>query len=300
MFMIIRKLRNIIRDGFKGLWRNGGTAFASIVSIAAVLVILGILLIFVLSVNNFVEDSRRKLDEVQIFLLDEATEDQVATIKSKLENNDGVGSITYVSKVDAMNKTKEEWGENADILDGLGFNPYPASFVLHISELDKADEIVDSIKDLPGIEKVQYLKDTIETVSKIGFYIRYGGLFFTALLSFISILIISNTIKITVASRSREINIMKYLGATNGYIRSPFILEGLLIGLIGGVIALCVVYFGYEFFFDKINHSLFSMVAINLVAPVGLFMDLLILYITIGMGIGALGSFISVKRFLNV
>ncbi len=297
---MFRKLKNIVRDGFKGLWRNRGTAFGSMMSIVAVLLILGILLVFVLSVNNFVEDSKKKLDEIAIFLLDDATAEEVEAIGETLREHTGTASVVYESKEEAMEKTKEEWGENADLLEGLSFNPYPASYKVRIQDLSQAEEIIASVEGAKGVEKVLYRQDTIDTITKVGFYVRYGGLFLMAVLSLISILIISNMIKITVASRSKEINIMKYVGATNSYIRGSFIVEGLLIGLFGSLIALAVIYFGYEFLFDKINHSLFNLIAVNLVTPTGIFKDLLIIYVTIGLGIGALGSFISVKRFLNV
>ncbi len=298
--MIFRKIKNVFKEGFKNIWRNRGTAIASMVSIGAVLIILGILLIFILSVDNFVADARQRLDEIVVYLLDEATEEEVASIEKVLSEHEGVASLKYESKEDAMNKTKEEWGENADILEGLGFNPYPASYIIQIGDLSMADDIVESIENMSGVEKIHYYKDTIDTMSTIQKYIKYGGLIVTAVLVFISILIISNTIKIAVASRSREINIMKYVGAGNSYIRGPFIIEGIWIGLISSLIATAIVYFGYEFFFDKINSGLFKLVAVNLVAPQGIFIDLLILYVTIGVGIGALGSFISVKKFLNV
>jgi len=119
-------------------------------------------------------------------------------------------------------------------------------------------------------------------------------------LIFISVFIISNTIKITVSSRRREINIMKYVGATNGYIRGPFIMEGIFLGIIGALISIFIVYFGYQYFYKSMNEKLYDLFTFYLVDPRLIFADLAIMFGTIGAGIGALGSLVSLKRFLNV
>src|SRR5699024_5134498 len=131
-------------------------------------------------------------------------------------------------------------------------------------------------------------------------YIRTADIIIVGVLLFISICIISNTIKITVKTRKEDINIMKYVGATNGYIRGPFIVEGLLLGLLGSVLSIFVVNYGYKYFFTRISEKLYLFFTIYLIPPYALTNDIIIIFTAIGVGIGVLGSLVSLKRFLNV
>lgn len=301
MAMIFRKLKSIIKQGFQGMWRNRGMGLASVSSIAAVLVILGIVLILVLSVNTLVADTQDKIDEVEVFLVNEISDEQKDVIRKNLEGQEGVLSVITRTKDQAIDILKKEWGEDAYLLEGLEEdNPLPESFVVQLKELEYADEIVENIKDLEGIDRIRYHKEAIEKLLVFADYVQKGGLIIIVILISISIFIISNTIKLTVNSRSREINIMKYVGATNGYIKGPFIIEGVLFGVIGAVISMGIIYFGYGYLFDIVNERLYDFFQVMLVPPTMIFKDISIIFISIGAGIGALGSVISMKRFLNV
>lgn len=301
MDLKFRILKNIFKQGFQGMWRNRSMGVASVASISAVLVILGLVLILILSINNFVTDTTAKFDEIQIFLYDDIDDDEMIDIEETVMDNDGVISIIYESRDQALANMKESWGEEAYLLEGLeDNNPLPDSYVVKIEAIEYADDVVNSIKGLDGVEKVQYDKEVIDKLLLVAEYIKMGGMVIIAILVFISIFIISNTIKITVTSRSREINIMKYVGATNNYIRGPFVIEGVLFGLLGALISLAIVYFGYDYFFNVVNEQFYSLFSVFLVAPQMIFMDIAVIFSAIGIGIGALGSIVSMKRFLNV
>lgn len=283
------------------MWRNRSMGVASVASISAVLVILGLVLILILSINNFVTDTTAKFDEIQIFLYDDIDDDEMIDIEETVMDNEGVISIIYESRDQALANMKESWKEEAYLLEGLeDNNPLPDSYVVKIEAIEYADDVVNSIKGLDGVEKVQYDKEVIDKLLLVAEYIKMGGMVIIAILVFISIFIISNTIKITVTSRSREINIMKYVGATNNYIRGPFVIEGVLFGLLGALISLAIVYFGYDYFFNVVNEQFYSLFSVFLVAPQMIFMDIAVIFSAIGIGIGALGSIVSMKRFLNV
>lgn len=298
--MKFRVIKNIIKQGFQGMWRNRSMGLASITSISSVLMILGLVLIMVLSINNLVMDTKDKFDEIQIYIEDDVSDEKLSSIEDKIKNNEGVLSVMYESKEQALENWKKDWEENAYLLDGIETNPLPNSYIIQLKNLEYADSVVDSIKGMEGIEKIQYNKEITENLILVSNYIRLGGIIITGVLIFVSIFIISNTIKITVASRKREINIMKYVGATNDYIRGPFIIEGVLFGLIAALISIVVVYYGYGYFFDSIKETLFSMFTVVLAPPEDLFSDIAIIFIAIGVGIGALGSLLSLKRYLNV
>lgn len=300
MVMKFRVIKNMIKQGFQGMWRNRSMGLASITSISSVLMILGVVLIIVLSINNLVMDTKDKFDEIQIYIKDDVSDEKLSEIEDLIKNNEGVLSVMYESKEQALENWKEDWEENAYLLDGIETNPLPNSYVIRLKNLEYADSVVDSIKGMEGIEKIQYNKEITENLILVSNYIRLGGIIITGVLIFVSIFIISNTIKITVASRKREINIMKYVGATNDYIRGPFIIEGVLFGLIAALISIVIVYYGYGYFFDSIKETLFSMFTVVLAPPEDLFSDIAIIFISIGVGIGALGSLLSLKRYLNV
>ncbi len=301
MNMKFRIFKNVVKQGFQGMWRNRGMGLASVSSITAVLVILGLVLIMILSINNVVLETKSKFDEIQIFLEDDITEEQRDKIETSAKDNEGVLSVLFESKDQALKIFKEEWEDQAYLLEGLeDDNPLPNSFIVKLKDIEYADSVVDSVKDLQGVEKVNYYKDIIDKLILVANYVRGAGLIVIAILVFVSVFIISNTIKITVIARKREINIMKYVGATNGYIRGPFIIEGVLFGLIGSILSILVVHYGYGYFFNTISDKLYVLFTVYLVPPVALIKDISIMFVAIGMGIGALGSLVSLKRFLNV
>jgi len=298
--MKFRIMKNVIKQGFQGMWRNKGMGLASVTSITAVLIILGLVFIMILSLNNLVVDTKDKFDEIQVFMEDSATEEEIETIENKLENQEGVSSVVFQSKEEALKKMKEDWGDEAYLLEGLETNPLPNTIVVKLKDIEYADAIAKSIENLDGIEEVQYNQDIVKKLVLVANYVKTGGMVIVSILILVSIFVISNTIKLTVTARKREINIMKYVGATNGYIRGPFIIEGILFGLIGAMLSIAIVYYGYGYFFNAVNDRLYVLFTIYLVPPAVLLKDISTIFISIGAGIGALGSLISLRKFLNV
>lgn len=295
-----RIFKNIVKQGFQSMWRNRGMGLASVTSISAVLMILGVVLILILSINNAVMDTKLKFDEIEVFLEDDLSSEALDNIEDSVKNNPGVISIMFRSKDQALEIMKADWADESYLLEGLEENPLPDSYIIKVNDIVLADKLVNNVKALDGIEEVKYYKDVIDKLLIFAGYIQFAGIVIIGILIFVSIFIISNTIKVAVSSRRREINIMKYVGATNGYIRGPFIMEGVLFGILGAIISIAVVYFGYDYFFKSMNEKLYALFTFYLVDPKIIFVDIAIIFGTIGAGIGALGSMISLKRFLNV
>ncbi len=282
------------------MWRNRGMGLASVTSISAVLMILGVVLILVLSINNAVLDTKLKFDEIEVFLDDDLSSEALDNIEESVKANPGVISIIFRSKEQALEIMKDDWAEEGYLLDGLEENPLPDSYIIKVNDIVLADKLVNNVKALDGIEEVKYYKDVIDKLLIFAGYIQFAGIVIIGILVFVSIFIISNTIKVAVSSRRREINIMKYVGATNGYIRGPFIMEGVMFGFLGAIISIGLVYYGYDYFYKSMNAKLYALFTFYLVDPKIIFIDIAIIFLTIGAGIGALGSMISLKRFLNV
>ncbi len=298
--MRFRVFKNIVKQGFQGMWRNRGMGLASVGSISAVLMILGIVLILILSINNLVLEVKTKFDEIQVYLEDDLTDNDLDAIEESIKTNEGVLSVVFRSREQGLEIMKEEWNEDSYLLEGLEENPLQNSYIIQLKDIKYADEVVKMLKSMDEIEDVKYYKDIIDKLMVFANYIRFGGIVVIAILVLVSVFIISNTIKITVSSRKREINIMKYVGATNGYIRGPFIIEGILFGFIGAVFSVLLINYGYEYFFKSVSDKLYVLFTVYLVPPSLLVKDITIMFTAIGVGIGALGSLVSLKRFLNV
>ena len=283
------------------MWRNRGMGLASVGSISAVLMILGIVLILILSINNLVLEVKTKFDEIQVFLELDLEDKDIEPIEESIKSIEGVLSVVFRSKEQGLEIMKEQWEEESYVLEGLeDDNPLQNSYISQLKDIKYADSVVETLKSIKGIEDVNYYKDIIDKLMVVANYIRFGGIVVIGILVLVSVFIISNTIKITVASRKREINIMKYVGATNGYIRGPFIIEGILFGLIGAVFSILLINYGYEYFFKSVSDKLYVLLTVYLVPPSLLIKDITIMFTAIGVGIGALGSIVSLKRFLNV
>lgn len=298
--MRFRVFKNIMKQGFQGMWRNRSMGLASVSSISAVLIILGVVLILILTINNIVLEAKTKFDEIQIYLEDDLSNGDYDRIENAIRDMEGVLSLVFVSKEQGLEIMKEGWEEEAYLLEGLEENPLQDSYIIQLLDIKYAEGIVSKLRNISGIEDVKYYQDIIDKLMLVANYIRFGGIIVIGALVLVSIFIISNTIKVTVTARRREINIMKYVGATNGYIRGPFIIEGILFGLIGAAISIFLIKFGYEYFFKSVNDRLYLLFTVYLVPPSLLVKDIAIMFTAIGAGIGALGSLVSLKRFLNV
>ena len=295
-----RIMQNTFRQSFKSMWRNRGMGLASISSISAVLVILGFVLILIMSINSLVIDVQNRFDEIEIFLAKDINDENKDKIEDYAKGQDGVISVEYISQEDAIETMKEQWGEEAYLLEGIGEDTLPDSYIIKLEDIQDTEKIVEAINTIDGVEKVKYHKEIIEKLTTLASYIRLGGVIIIGILIAISVFIISNTIKLTVLSRKREINIMKFVGATNSYIKTPFVLEGILFGIVASLISIVIVYFGYEYLFESINEKLYVLFSVILVPPEAILKDIAIMFISIGSGIGAIGSMVSMRKHLNV
>lgn len=300
MTMRFRSLKYILKQGIIGMWRNRMMSLASIGSVTSALMILGIILILILNINNLTYMTREEFDEIQIYLKEDISKEKVINIGNKLKQQEGVNNVTFKSQKDALKSMKEQWGEESYLLEGLEDNPFPNSYIIQLKSIDYADSVVSGIKNIEGIEDIKYFNDIVKKMITISRVVRSGGLIVIGILIFISIFIISNTIKITVAARKKEISIMKYVGATNNFIRGPFVIEGMFLGILGSIIAIAIIGYGYKYLVEFANQKLYVFATVYMVPYYKLFNDIVIMFISIGVGIGIIGSIISLRKFLNV
>lgn len=296
-----RELINIIKDGFKGIARHFSMAFASIISILSVLLILSTVLIIVLSVNKVVGDTKEKINEVKVFLLDGVDDAGIKEIEGKIKDIDGVKNVKFISKDEGLESMFEQWENKSYLLEEYKEdNPLPNAFKVNVKDIEKINDVAANIKLIPGVEDVRFLSEEVVHLLKISKYMQIGGFGLIVALIFISIFLISNTIKLSISSRKKEIEIMKYVGATNSYITGPYVFEGILIGLIAAVLAILVVKFGYSYIYEYIVVSNSSLLNEAIVSPESILDDFSIIFITLAVGIGMLGSIGSLKKLLKV
>lgn len=299
--MKLRVLKNIIKQGFQGVWRNRGMSGVSVLSIGIVLMILGLVLILALSVNKLATDTNKMIDQIDVFISDDLDVEEIKALSDKIVSIGGIKSIKFKSRDEGLKELKASWEDNAWLLDGYDEkNPLPNSFVVRINDINDAKTITKRIGDIDGVILVNFFADEIDQMLKISKYIKIGGLAVVVFLTIISIFLISNTIKLAVNSRQEEISIMKWVGATNGYIKGPFFIEGVFLGLIASVIAAAIMCLMYKYFYTTSTVDISPMLLSALVKPELIYQDLFIIFITLGVGIGALGSLISLKKFLKV
>lgn len=296
-----RELINIIKDGFKGIARHFSMAFASIISILSVLLILSTVLIIVLSVNKVVGDTKEKINEVKVFLLDGVDDAGIKELEGKIKDIDGVKNVKFISKDEGLESMFEQWENKSYLLEEYKEdNPLPNAFKVNVEDIEKINDVAANIKLIPGVEDVRFLSEEVIHLLKISKYMQIGGFGLIVALIFISIFLISNTIKLSISSRKKEIEIMKYVGATNSYITGPYVFEGIFIGLIAAVLAIMVVKFGYSYIYEYIVVSNSSLLNEAIVSPDSILDDFSIIFITLAVGIGMLGSIGSLKKLLKV
>lgn len=298
--MSIKNLKYVLKQAFQGIWRNRVMSLASISSVTAVLVILGSVLLIVLNVSSISLMTKEKFDEVFVYLEDNLTITRTNELSNEILSFDGVLSVVYQTKEVALQQMKEDWGENADIFDGLENNPLPNSFIVQLETVDKSVEIIEEIEKFEGVEQVKYFHDVVEKLGTTASFMQTSGIFLIIALLLISVFIISNTVKITVASRKTEIELMQYVGASNGFVRGPFIIEGLVLGLIGTFLAILIVVNGYEYAATFITDKFSTLFSVYIVPVEIILKDIIIIFVTIGVGIGILGSLVSLKKFLSI
>jgi cell division transport system permease protein len=275
-------------------------SLASVGSVTAVLVILGLILMIILNVNALSISTKEKFDEIYVYLEDNISNERIREIGEEINSINGTIAVVFQSKDYALEKMKEEWGDDGRLLEGLVQNPLPNTYVIQLSDVSYANSVIRQIQQKDGIEEVKYYKDVVEKLITTADFVQAFGIIVIIILLLVSIFIIQNTIKITVASRKTEIELMQYIGASNGFVRGPFLLEGIILGSFGAVLAIIIVLNGYDYLVSYANEKFFTMLSVYLIPAQIIAMDILIIFITIGVGIGILGSVVSLKKFLSV
>lgn len=286
-----------IQEVFHSLRRNNWMTFASIGTVAVSLFVLGVFLILVLNMNRLAGMLESQV-QISVYLEDHLTDREKRQIGYDIESLQGIDSVTYVDRETAKERLKERLGDQKYLLDALSEdNPLPDAFEVTVTTPAVVESAAGAIAAMQGVEEAKYGEDVVEHLFDITRLMRIFGFVLMGLLGGATLFIISNTIRLTVFARRKEIAIMKYVGATDWFIRWPFLLEGIVLGCIGGFIAAVAL----RSFYAAMAAKIYSTLAFFPLMPQYPFMNYVTLAILLaGIVIGAIGSVISLKRFLRV
>ena len=272
-------------------------SFASIGTVAVSLFVLGVFLILVLNMNRMASTLESQV-QISVYLEEDLSRQQRIDLQSNIEKMQGIDTVKFVDKDEAKARLSERLGDQKYLLEALGDkNPLPDAFELTVVQPDMVETAAKAIERMDGVESAKYGQDVVEHLFDITRLMRIFGLVLMLLLAGATIFIISNTIRLTVFARRKEIAIMKYVGATDWFIRWPFLMEGIVLGCIGGILSAIAL----RSFYAAMAAKIYSTLAFFPLMPQYPFMNYVTVAIILsGMVIGAIGSAFSLKRFLEV
>lgn len=295
----------LVKQGFKNLWNNRLMSLASIGVLVSCMLLIGAAALLSVNVSNIIDELEDQSEAI-VYLDDDLNDEWIDYVRDSIVATGKVATIEFISKEDALYSMMESMGD-----DGMLFEAYtkddnnnlPDSFRVTFDDVSDLEETVAKISSVDGVYSVSALTEVAEVITGVKRMVYIGGTIIIGLLIAVSLMIIGNTIKITVFSRRREINIMKYVGATNGFIRLPFVVEGISLGVLSGGISYGIIYFAYDYLVNWVSSqsaTWFSQIISDLV-PFAVISDYLLFGFLIGGGlIGLFGCIAFIGKHLKV
>ena len=296
--MKINTINYFIVDALKSIKRNITVSFAAMLTVLVTFFVLGTFTLVGLNFNKTIEDVADKI-EIKVYLQDDIKLVNKREVEIKLSEQDGVKAVTYESKDEAFTKLKKDLEGNSGMLEGYSLenNPLASSYIVTLEDASYAGDVSKAVEDMTGVESITNQQELIEKISNVVDFVQILGVVLFFVFIGVSIFLIMNTIKLAVYSRRREVGIMKFVGATDWFIRWPFVIEGMIIGVVGSLLATAILYFIYRGVFGFIASNL--LIA-NLVPVSFVLTTLLGGFLLGGIVVGAIGSIAALRKFLVV
>ena len=296
--MKINTINYFIVDALKFIKRNITVSFAAMLTVLVTFFVLGTFTLVGLNFNKTIEDVADKI-EIKVYLQDDIKLVNQREVEIKLAEQEGVKAVTYESKDEAFTKLKKDLEGNSGMLEGYSLenNPLASSYIVTLEDASYAGDVSKAVEDMTGVESITNQQELIEKISNVVDFVQILGIVLFFVFIVVSIFLIMNTIKLTVYSRRREVGIMKFVGATDWFIRWPFVIEGMIIGAVGSLLATAILYFIYRGVFGFIASNL--LIA-NLVPVSFVLTTLLGGFLLGGIVVGAIGSIAALRKFLVV
>lgn len=297
MVMKIRTMEYFIKEALSSLRYNGLMSFASVSTVALSLLILGMFLVMVLNLNNMASALESQV-QISVYLQDGLSDLEMREVGTRITKLSGIVQVNFVGKEEAMSRFKQRLGEQQGLLNALGeTNPLPNAFEVKVDKTERVKPVAQAITQFKGVESAKFGQEVIEQLFALTKMVRIFGLVIIIFLALAALFIISNTIRITVFARRKEIGIMKYVGATDWFIRWPFLLEGMMLGFGGALIAVLFLNETYGLLIHQVYESLAFL---PLIPQYPFITNISVVLLVTGTAIGALGSTISLRKFMKV
>lgn len=290
------KVSWFVKEAFISLKRNWVMSLAAIATVTLSLFVAGIFAFIVLTLNELVGKYEKQV-EIKVFLKDTADPATIQKLQDEIVSWQEIEVVLYVSKEEALERFKQHFKDQPDLIENLPGNPLPASFEIRLKDPQLIDKVAARFDGRPEVYLVEYGKAYVEKFFQVIRVIRYTGTVFIALLSFVSVVLIVLTIRLAIFARRQEIAIMRLVGASNWFIRLPFVIEGCVQGILGALFAGGAIYILKVTFFEKLKEQVLWL-PISL--DITIFWQVMFGILLGGLAIGAFGSGIALRRFLKV
>ncbi|MDE5917106.1 MAG: permease-like cell division protein FtsX [Oscillospiraceae bacterium] len=301
--MKLSGVRYLTKQGFDNVWKNRMMAFASFCVLLVSILLVGLSILFYVNLNSIIGGIENK-NEIIVFLDEDITKQQIDEVGKKLEQMDNIKSISFYSKKQAFDDMKSSMAEYEEIFDSLGDdNPLIDSYRVKIKDISQTDATVDSLNEIDHVYRIRAPYDFVNILSEMKKIVTIIATAIIVALAIVSMVIISNTTKASVFARRNEISIMKYVGATNAFIRIPFFVEGMITGVIAGMVATLITWMGYDAVVELLTKevNILNIIGMGSIIPFAeIAFTVAGLYIIAGALVGAVGSVLSTRKHLNV
>ncbi len=296
--MKIRTFLYTIRQGLVGVFKNKWFTVATVATISACLFVFGIFFAIAFNVANIVKSAEENVS-VTVFFDEDASEERIAEIGEMISNRPEVSKYEYISADDAWEEFSVQLGEYAE---GFTENPLAnsANYQIYLSDVTKQAQLVNYLEAIQGVRKINKSDFTVETLSGVNKVLLYVFVGIIVILFAVSIFLINNTVMMGISVRKEEITIMKYVGATDFFVRAPFVFEGMILGVVGAAIPMGLLYYLYIVATEFMSEKFAFLSFLTFLPPMTIFQYLIPFGIVIGVGIGFLGSFFTVRKHLKV
>lgn len=285
------------KEGVRNVWSNRLMSIASVAVLTSCLLLIGVAVMLYANIDKALEDVQEQ-NVIMVYLDDNISEEDINIVGQDIRMIGDVDSAEYVSKEDAYQSQLESLGDDAKLMEGLDENPLPDSYVVNLKSLEHYNSVVDSLKSINHVSSVRGNSDLAEQVRQLSRAVTIVSVGIIIMLLAVSLFIIANTVRVTMYNRRLEISIMKAVGATNWFIRWPFIIEGVILGIISGIIAELLVWGLYSLTVRNVG-SMFSLLGGQAIAFSSYAVPMLIIFILVGILAGAVGSIVSMARYLK-
>lgn len=287
----------LTKEGVRNVWSNRLMSVASIAVLTSCLLLIGVAVMLYANIDMALDDVQEQ-NIIMVYLDDNISEEDINTVGQDIRMISDIESAEFVSKEEAYQSQLESLGDDAKLMEGLEENPLPDSYEVYLKTLDHYDSVQDSLKSIDHVASVRGNSDLAEQVRQISRAVTIVSVGIILLLLAVSLFIIANTVRVTMYNRRLEISIMKAVGATNWFIRWPFIIEGIIIGIVSGIVSEGLVWALYELALKNIG-NVFSMLGGAAIPFSAYAVKMLVAFILVGILAGAVGSIVSMARYLK-